>query len=145
MNSPTSSWQDKINSLEGWYFGGKGSGLEDSLAALVVQGIKTATSSWYESYGVTEDPLPKVGEQSYILNSHDQAVCVVEVVRVEIKAFLEVDANFAFLEGEGDRSLAYWRKAHEDFFSAWASEIGLSWNAHTQHSVCETFKVLHIF
>lgn len=145
MDAQITHWYEKIKFLEGWHFGGKGSGLEGPLAALVVQGIKTATSSWYESYDVTGDELPKVGEQSYILNAQDQPVCVIEVVRVDIKAFLEVDAHFAFLEGEGDKSLAYWRKAHEDFFTACAPEIGLSWNANTQHSVCETFKVLHIF
>ena len=84
------NWDEKIKMLEGWHFGGKGSGLEDELAALVLKGIKTATSSWYESYSVEKEPIPKVGEQSYILNSKDEPMCVIEVTQVEIRPFLEV-------------------------------------------------------
>ncbi len=131
--------------LEGWHFGGKGSGLEDELAALVLKGIKTATSSWYESYSVEKEPIPKVGEQSYILNSKDEPMCVIEVTQVEIRPFLEVSNDHAYLEGEGDRSLTYWRQAHESFFISYGKEINLSWDAETQNIVCEIFKIVHVF
>ena len=36
---------------------------------------------------------------------------------IEIVPFDEVSAEHAYLEGEGDRSLATWRKAHERFFT----------------------------
>jgi uncharacterized protein YhfF len=35
---------------------------------------------------------------------------------VTLRRFDEVDAAFAHDEGEGDRSLAYWRQAHEVYF-----------------------------
>lgn len=139
------SWNEKIKDLEGWHFGGKGSGLEDSLSELVVKGIKTATSSWYETYSVENEPIPKVGEQSYILSSKDRPVCVIEVTDVEIRPFLEVTADFAYLEGEGNRTLEYWRQAHESFFTNYGKEINLIWDPQTQNLVCETFKVIHIF
>lgn len=35
-------WNKEIKYLEGWHFGGKGSGLENSLLKLVLKGFKTA-------------------------------------------------------------------------------------------------------
>ena len=139
------NWTEKIKSLEGWHFGGKGSGLEDELLELVIKGIKTGTSSWYETYQIDDEPLPKIGEQSFIMNSKDEPICVIEIVSVEVKPFLEVREDFAYLEGEGDRSLNYWRKTHIQFFKASSKNWGLSWDPETQHVVCEIFKVLHIF
>lgn len=39
--------------------------------------------------------------------------------------FSEVGEDFAYLEGEGDRSLSYWRKLHLDFFSQEYAKYGL--------------------
>ncbi len=99
-------WLKEIIKLEGWHFGGKGSGLEDKLLDLVVKGIKTATCSWFELYELENKPLPKL-EKSYIMNSNDDPVCVVETTSVTIHKFLDVDEEIAYLEGEGDRSLKF--------------------------------------
>lgn len=139
------NWKSELKNLRGWHFGGKGSGLEDELADLVAKGIKTATCSWYEIFQIEKEPLPKVGERSYILNSKDQPVCIIEITNVVIKPFLEVDEEFAYLEGEGDRSYSYWKTEHERFFTCYAREIGIEWNSKTQSVVCEYFKVLHVF
>jgi uncharacterized protein YhfF len=42
---------------------------------------------------------------------------VIETVELTERRFPDVDAAFADDEGEGDRSLAYWRRAHEIYFS----------------------------
>lgn len=139
------NWNEEIKKLEGWHFGGKGSGIEDELADLVVRGIKSATCSWLEAYKVENEPIPCVGERSYILNSHDNTVCVIELVSVEVKKFLEVDEEFAFLEGEGDRSYRYWKETHEKFFSEYGKEIGVTWDSEKHSVVCEKFKVLYVF
>lgn len=139
------NWLEQIKSLEGWHFGGKGSGIEDSLAALAVNGKKTATASWFESYAHLNESLPEIGHVSYVMNSKDQPVCVVEITKIETKKFFAVDDAFAALEGEGDLSLQYWRNAHNDFFANFGREIGLAWNPDAHSVVCEYFKVLHIF
>lgn len=138
-------WENKIKELEGWHFGGKGSGLEDSLARLVLEGKKTATCSWHRAYEVENEPLPQVGQQSYIMNSDDKPVCVIELTSVEVMPFLEVDAEFSYLEGEGDRSYEYWRNEHERFFGDYAKVLGIEWNAQTESVVCEIFRVIHKF
>ena len=40
-----------------------------------------------------------------------------------VATFGEVDAEFARVEGEGDRSLDYWRRAHLRFFDRLDIEI----------------------
>ncbi len=139
------NWDDEIKTMEGWHFGGKGSGLEDCLADLVIKGIKTATCGWLEADQKCHERLPEVGDRSYIMNSTDEPVCVVETTEVVIRLFLEVDAQFAFDEGEGDRSYEYWRKGHESFFAKEAAELGLKWDSSTQHVYCERFRVVHVF
>lgn len=43
---------------------------------------------------------------------------------VSVVPFDEVDEEFAYIEGEGDRSLGYWRKVHWDCFVQDLSAIG---------------------
>jgi uncharacterized protein YhfF len=50
--------------------------------------------------------------------------------------FNEVDASFAFDEGEGDRSLAFWRQAHRDYFG------GLGQFAENMLLYCERFRFI---
>ncbi|HEX5862295.1 MAG TPA: ASCH domain-containing protein, partial [Nocardioides sp.] len=45
----------------------------------------------------------------------------VNITDVEVVPFDEVDEDHARLEGEGDRSLAHWRAAHERFFRSTSS------------------------
>lgn len=66
------------------------------------------------------------------MNSRDTPVTILETIEVEIKKLLEVDAQFAAGEGEGDLSLQYWRKVHEKFFLEEAKSHNLVWNPNTQ-------------
>ncbi len=54
----------------------------------------------------------------------------------------EVDASFARDEGEGDLSLAYWRAAHERYFTRALPRIGRSF-APDMPLVCERFRVIY--
>lgn len=114
----------------------------DRLAELTRTGVKTATASagvWYEGGG---EPMPKAGEYNVILNSRDEAVCVTHTTRVYTMPFCEVTAGHAYKEGEGDRSLAYWRKVHEDFFRAELEEAGLEFSP-SMPVVCEEFEMVY--
>ncbi len=97
----------------------------DILAQLVVNGEKTATASAFPLYEIDGDPLPKVGEYSVILDSCDNAVCIVKTGKVTIVPFNEVTAEHAYKEGEGDKSLDYWRDVHQKVFTKWMDEEGL--------------------
>ena len=98
----------------------------DLLADLVLRGEKTATASAYDLYALEDEPLPQEGNFDVILDSQNQAVCIVEITRVSVQPFKQVSADHAYKEGEGDKSLAYWRQVHEDCFAEWLREAGLT-------------------
>ena len=123
---------------DAWAFGGD----PDGLAALVLAGTKTATASAYPLYALEGEPLPEAGEYSVILNSRDEAVCVIRTTRVYTVPFDQVSAEQAWREGEGDRSLACWRKVHEDFFRAELEEAGVEFSP-SMPVVCEEFEVVY--
>ena len=87
----------------------------DQLADLVLKGIKTATASAYDLYFMEgeEEPLPQPGDYSIILDSKDEAICIIQTTKTTVVPFNEVSEEHAYKEGEGDRSLAYWRAVHE--------------------------------
>ena len=89
--------------IDAWQFGAQ----PDLLAKLVLDGTKTATASAYDLYAVDNDPLPEVGSYDVVLDSKDQAVCIIQIKKVSVVAFEEVSEEHAFKEGEGDKTLAY--------------------------------------
>ena len=105
-----------------WSFGVEA----DHLADLVLRGEKTATSSAYDLYAVDQEALPQVGSFHLILDSRHQAVCIIEIRKVSILPFCQVPAEHAYKEGEGDKSLDYWRRTHREVFSQWLHEAGLA-------------------
>lgn len=123
---------------EAWAFGADA----DTLSELVVQGIKTATSSAYDLYEVEMEPLPVAGEYSVILDGKKQPKCVIQTTKVYVVPFHEISELHAYKEGEGDRSLAYWRNVHEAFFRDCLEKAGISFSE-TMKVVCEEFKVVY--
>ena len=95
--------------IDAWTFGMEA----DYLAELVLMGQKTATSSAFDLYAVGDEPLPKENELSVILDSKENAICIIETTKVEVIPFKEVSEDHAYKEGEGDRRLTYWRELHE--------------------------------
>ena len=107
--------------IDAWTFGVEA----DLLADLVLRGEKTATASAYDLYALECEPLPQEGTFDVILDSQNQAVCIVEIIKVSVEPFNQVSAQHAYKEGEGDKSLAYWRQIHEDFFTDCLGQAGL--------------------
>lgn len=85
-------------------------------ANLVLKGDKRATAGLLWSYEDENEPLPDIGQLTVVTNWDKEPQCIIETTSIEVKAFQDVDAEFAFEEGEGDKSLEYWRKAHWQFF-----------------------------
>lgn len=123
---------------EAWQFGVEA----DELADLVVRGIKTATASGYKLYELEGEALPQPGLLNIILNSKDEPVCVTQNTDLIVKPFDEVTAEFAYLEGEGDRSLDYWRRVHWAFFSEEYARNGLAFSE-SELVVGEVFECLY--
>ena len=108
--------------------------LADELVDLVLKGVKTATCS-------TEDEpnTLKPGERWIVLDGHGEPRCVIESTEVTYRRYSEVDAAFARDEGEGDRSLAYWREAHRRYFGR------LGRFSEDMMLMCERFRLVEVF
>lgn len=146
-----SFWQAYLDSLpdksaapdtyESWSFGNSRD-MADSLGDLVVRGIKTATASLLWDYEAEGDEPPKAGDMSVVLDGQGAPMCVIETTQVEVKPFNQVDADFAFDEGEGDRTLDYWREVHWRFFSETCRQIQRT-PSETMPVVCERFRLVY--
>ena len=123
---------------EAWSFGEA----PDKLANLVLQGIKTATCSAYDLYLIDNEPLPQTGDFNVILDSNDEAVCIIKTLKVYITEFNQVSEEHAFKEGEGDRSLSYWRKVHVSFLADELASVNKTFDENTK-VVCEEFEVVY--
>ena len=86
-----------------WGFGSD-PGMATELGLLVRDGPKRATASLRSAYQDGE-PIPRAGELSVILDGDGEPLCVIRTTHVEIRRFADVDEEFAWTEGEGDRSL----------------------------------------
>ena len=117
-----------------WAFGDDA----DALADLVDRGTKTATASLLFWYELEEEPLPQPGAYSIILDSEENAVCIIRTERVSVIPFQDVDEGHAWKEGEGDRSLSYWRSVHEEFFRGELEAAGQTFDER-MNVVCEEF------
>ena len=124
--------------IDAWAFGVDA----DFLADLVLKGEKTATASAYDLYALEDEPLPQEGKFDVILDSQNQAVCIVEITKVSVQPFNQVSAQHAFKEGESDKSLAYWRQVHEDCFGEWLREAGLTFTPESK-VVLEEFRKVY--
>src|SRR3984957_16893056 len=101
-------WHD----LETFSFG-DGPDLANRLLELVLLGTKCATC-WAESQGLLS---AEVGKLMVVLDGQGAPKAVLKTIELTRRRFDEVDAAFAYDEGEGDRSLRYWREAHTRYFT----------------------------
>ena len=124
--------------IDAWDFGVEA----ELLADLVLRGEKTATASAYDLNALEAESLPQEGTFDVILDSQNQAVCIVEITKVSVQPFNQVSAQHAFKEGEGDKSLAYWRQVHEDCFAEWLREAGLTFTPDSK-VVLEEFRKVY--
>lgn len=90
--------------------------IADELLALVLAGTKTGTSSALADFDADDVSLPVVGELSIILDGEGHPAALIRTTKVEVRAFDDVDADFAAAEGEDDRSLESWRAEHTTYF-----------------------------
>lgn len=123
---------------DAWSFGDDA----DLLASLVKDGIKTATCSAYCFYEMENEALPEPGGYNIILDAGDQAVCITRTAKVYVTPFSQVTADHAYREGEGDRSLAYWRDVHKKFFTEELEAAGMEFSEDIK-LVCEEFDLVY--
>jgi uncharacterized protein YhfF len=98
--------------LESFSFGDSAE-LANELLELVLVEKKSATC-WAASEG---DKGVVVGKRWIVKDGRGRPRAILETVEFARRRFGDVDAAFAHDEGEGDRSLEYWRQAHTEYFT----------------------------
>ena len=95
----------------------------DALADMVLSGQKQATAGleWLNEH--EGHATPTAGDLSLLTRFDGTPVAVIETREVIVCPFIAVSAEFAAAEGEGDLSLAHWRKVHWDFFTRVCASI----------------------
>lgn len=102
--------------------------LADELLAMVLDGPKRATVGAVAEYEAEGEALPEVGDFEIVTDGSMRPRAVLEVTDVRVGPLSSVDEQFAWDEGEGDRSLDYWVDAHRRFFSRLMPTLGLEFD-----------------
>jgi len=117
---------------------GDSKALADELLELVLSSQKQATCElkrWFEHHG---EAVPKPGDYWIILNGDGDPKCVIRTTHVDVCAVSDVDEKFAWDEGEGDRSLEYWKTEHDKYFVRQAERDGFIYDD-SMLCICERF------
>ena len=152
MNHDTSAdlWETFLDSLPdgepepalaGTFSFGDTPDLADELGRLVADGEKTATAEALWTFQASEDPVPEPGDHWVVVDAADEPLCVIQTDDVSVVAFDEVTADHAAAEGEGDRSLSFWRDAHREYYGRTLPEGRAV--SDDMPVVCERFHVVY--
>ena len=114
----------------------------NELAQLVLKGVKRATACALWSIEKERAPIPQVGDLWVVKDWSGRAICITKTSKVTIVPFNEVSEEQAYREGEGDKSLRYWREAHKAFYEREFFELGLAFSE-TMPIVFEEFNVVY--
>lgn len=117
--------------------------LSEELLALIRAGTKRAGTSLLWACEADGEPIPHAGDIEIVLDHRGEPAIITRITAVSVMPFDKVTAEYAAIEGEGDGSLEYWRRAHWNFFSRECRRIGRE-PAETMPVVCNTFEVLQV-
>lgn len=122
---------------------GDSEALSEELLALIVSGRKRAGTGLLWAMQADGDAVPEAGAIELVVDHAHRLRLVTRLTRVAVLPYDAVDAAYAAREGEGDGSLAYWRRAHDAFFGRECARIGRE-PAPDMPVVCCEFELLHV-
>lgn len=108
---------------QAWYFGDTPE-LAHELVELVLRGPKRATAGLGWVMDALPHAAPVAGGYSVVTEFDGTPRAVICTTSIERKRFGDVDAQFAWDEGEDDRSLTSWRAGHQRFFGRECEQLG---------------------
>ena len=120
---------------------GDSAGLADELLRLVTHGPKRATAELVEAFVSEGDPLPRVGAHWIACDGDGVPWVVLRSTELRVTTFDQVDAAFAWDEGEDDRTLESWRREHSRYWRRTCAARGREWSE-TDEILLERFTVV---
>jgi uncharacterized protein YhfF/RimJ/RimL family protein N-acetyltransferase len=117
--------------------------LSKQLLGLIRSGQKRAGTGLVWLHEHEQETYGNVGDIEIVLTHDLKPALVTRLTQVDVVPYGQVDAPYAAIEGEGDGSLAYWRQAHDDYFSRVCRSIGRT-PSDDMLVVCSVFEVLHV-
>lgn len=115
--------------------------LSDELLGIVRHGGKRATAELVTEFAHRGEPLPRIGAHWVACDGRGAPQLVLRTTELRIAPFREVDADFAFDEGEDDRSLRSWREQHRIYWERTCAARGTVWSEQDE-IVLERFRVV---
>jgi uncharacterized protein YhfF len=108
------------------YAFGDSAEMADELGLLVLHGPKRATAELVQAFVARDEPLPRVGDRCLVAGGNGWPLAIVRTTDVRVGPLSSVDDRFAWDEGEGDRTRAWWLDAHTRFFTRQCAAMGLT-------------------
>ena len=113
----------------------------DECAELIRAGIKQATTHSLSWLQINNENMPVKGDLAIVTDWNGNPVAVTKTIKVEIVQFEDITPDYALIEGEGDKSLDYWKKVHWDYYTRELSEYNLQPTLDMK-LVCEHFQTI---
>jgi uncharacterized protein YhfF/GNAT superfamily N-acetyltransferase len=128
---------------QAWHFGDSPA-LAHELVELVLHGPKRATAGLAEFNDRSPMLKPVPGGYSVVTEADGTPRAVIRTTTLERRPFADVDARFAWDEGEGDRTLGDWKDGHRRYF---ARELAAAGRAFDERMLVdlERFELLYPF
>ena len=120
---------------------GDSTAMATELADLVVSGRKRATAGLLRDFGSDGDPPPMLGGYVVLIDGEARPRAIWRTTEVHIGPLVSVDQQFAWDEGEGDRTQEWWLSAHRSYFGRQAGVQGFEMHDEID-TVFERFEVL---
>ncbi|MEM7486281.1 MAG: ASCH domain-containing protein [Bacteroidota bacterium] len=89
----------------------------NTCANLVQKDIKRATSHLLLGLQLRKEELPKIGDFAIVTDWSGNAKCVIRTTSVKLVPYFAINADHARIEGEGDKSLEFWKQTHWDYYT----------------------------
>ena len=128
---------------QAWHFGDNPQ-LAHELVELVLHGPKRATAGLTCAHDALPQTAPVPGGYSVVTEIDGIPRAVIRTTGIERRRFCDVDAAFAWDEGEGDRTLDDWKRSHWQYFCREYESLGRAMSEDAE--VClERFELLYPF
>lgn len=107
---------------------GSSAEMGDELLDLILRGPKRATACLLRDVETGGETMPRVGGHVVVVDGSDRPRAIWRTRTVDVKPLDQVDAAFAWDEGEGDRTRADWLAMHNSYFDAQSKDRGFAFD-----------------